>query len=269
MGWYNPEFTRRAIITIPNSTGALADVDIDIPRSWDQFWDVIDSSGNELRVVDADSQTLLSYSVDDGSGGAFNKASQLGRIRIDGWNPPGAGTYAIWLYWRSTSVLGSGAVSTTISGSIPGYIELSRPHDLVYQYKLQATSAGRPRDILVKTSGETREVWIEVTHALAPSRGGLNESRTYEEVTYATTQVLTTAGSDTPAMYSDTKLRFVYDERQGRTYVKLYITGGTDGTEYTIAPLIRTTRPGESGEVHQTLQPRIGLAVRDVLLPSI
>jgi hypothetical protein len=230
---------------------------------------VIDSAGNELRVVDADSQTLLAYSVDNGSGGAFNTTSRLGRLRIDGWNPPGAGTYAIWLYWRSTSVLGSAAVVTTITTPITGYIELTRARDVVYQYKLQATSASRPRDILVKSSGETREVWIDVTGALTPSRGRNNASRAYEEVTYATTQVLTTAGADTPAMYSDTKLRFVYDQRRGRTYVKLYLTGGTDATEYTIAPLVRTTRPGESGEVHQTLQPRIGLAVRDVLLPSI
>src|SRR5690349_20093678 len=117
MSWFAPAglWRRRALISVDIPGTSPVDVNVTIPREWDAFWETIDSSGNNLRLVWYDGQTVLTYALDDGSGGAFSKANRLGRFQIDGMVvPTTASMLAIWVYWDPSSNQSSGAAAVTI-----------------------------------------------------------------------------------------------------------------------------------------------------------
>jgi hypothetical protein len=96
-------WTKRRSITLNCPSGPTLDHDIIIPPGWDNFWETIDSSGNELRVVDS-LGVVLDYGIDNGSGGAFSKTNRLGRLRLNNTtivNSPSI--QCAWLYYGSTS----------------------------------------------------------------------------------------------------------------------------------------------------------------------
>ena len=170
MGWFAAGgiWRRRASISVDIAGATPVDVDVVIPKDWDDFWDVIDASGLELRAVWYDGQTVLSYSVDDGAGGAFDRTNRLGRIRIDGMTVPAAtAVLQVWLYYDSSSAQGTGAVATVIAAARTGYIELGSPGQYQFTHMPQTARSLKPRSILHKTVNEQIFVWIRLDGALA------------------------------------------------------------------------------------------------------
>jgi hypothetical protein len=269
MAWYGASgvWTRRAAITVVNSgPAASVDVNITIPPDWDDFWSQIDSSGNELRVVSYDSRTLLTYDVDDGSGGAFDKTNRLGRIQIDAATVINTSSVVlVWLYYGSTSNQGDASQAVVIASPVSGYIELGRPRGRAYTYQPPTPNLTRPNTILPpKRTTESVYVWVDVTPALQRRQTPGNTAALHEEAFYASMGVLNAAGADQTAMYDITKCRFVYHQPSGRTWFRAYVTAGSAATNYVVAPTIRTALPG-STTADQTLVPTAGLPVRDTL----
>jgi hypothetical protein len=260
-------WSRRVAITIDNSAAsASGDVNVTIPKGFDDFWDVIDASGEELRVVSYDSQALLAYSVDDGAGGAFSRTNRTGRIQIDTVTlPASASVVLVWLYYGSTSTQGSAAVATTITSAKSGYIELGRPSGRRYRYEPSTPNLARPRAILApKRAQEDIYVWVDVTRALSHRTWPGNGARFHEELYFATMGI-NVSGSDASAMYSVGNNRFVFDQQTGQTWLKVFVTAGSSGDDATLIPDIRTILPGGSA-AHQRLVPTAGLHVRNLAL---
>ena len=258
------------MISVDNTAaGGAQDVDITIPRDFDDFWENIDVNGLELRIVSANSQDLAAYSVDNGSGGAFDRANRLGRIRVDafafGATP---GMWVLWLYYRSQTAQGTAAVATVIASPVTGYIELGRPNMRQYPYAPPRPGFSRPNSISSKTSGENVDVWLDVTDALEFRSVKGNAGIFHEEPSLAIVNVYNSSQVDQPLMYDKTATRFLFVQSIGRTFVKVAIQGGTDGVSYTVVPTIYTCRPGTAVNLlAQKLQPFIGLTVRDLLPP--
>lgn len=264
MAWYNDTYRRRTAITVDNPGTTPIDVDVTIPKEWDAFWTTIDTSGNELRVVTFDGQTVLSYAIDDGSGGAFSKTNRLGRLRIDGMAvPTTASMLLIWLYWDPSSVVGSAAVAVVMASIRSGYIELGRPGQHRFAHRSQTPRSTKPRDIVHKTVLEQAYVWVRYDHALGKrftaGRGG---SR-HEEPLLVTMNVQNSSAADQTAMYDLTECRWVESPR-GELWLRARVKAGTSGTNYTIVLLTRTILPGLTS-AQQLLETRIALAVRDNL----
>lgn len=59
MSWYSSNWRYRASISVDNTAGAGGAIDItaSIPTNWDEFWDNVLSTGNDVRVTDADGET--------------------------------------------------------------------------------------------------------------------------------------------------------------------------------------------------------------------
>jgi hypothetical protein len=274
MGWLNEVWARRMAITLDNGNGgavATADADVVIPKGFDDFWTRIDASGLELRVTYPDGQTIVPYSVDNGSGGAFSLTNKLGRLRLDGVQMRAAvdGVQLMWLYYGSTSAQGTGAVATAIVGPTTGYIELGLPNLRHYPYDPPRPGYTRPMPFTSMSSGEVVDVWVDVTKALEMRNGRGNGSTAYEEAGYLEMHVYNSVKVDQPTMYSSSNPRFVYHQRSGRTYVKLYVVGGVSGQNYNIAPNLYTAFADDSPAWtrSQKLQPNIALYVRDLVAP--
>jgi hypothetical protein len=266
MGWYLPNavWRRRASISVDIAGATPVDVDVTIPRDWDDFWDVIDSSGLELRAVWYDGTTVLAYSVDNGSGGAFDRTNRLGRIRIDGMTVPAVtAVLQIWLYYDSSTTQGSGAVATVMAASRNGYIELGRPAQHRFAHMPQTARSLKPRSIVHKTVNEQVFIWIRLDGALSKRSTPGNRSATHEEALYATMTVQNSSGVDQATMYDTDKIRFVWIAR-GEMWMRIRVKAGTTATFYTAVVLTRTILPAAT-TAEQQIETRIGIAVSDSL----
>ncbi len=268
MGWYAGLWRKRASISVPLAAAASpADVNITIPADWDEFWESLvansDTTGANLRVVWYDGTTALTYSLDNGSGGAMSVANRLCRIQIDGMVVPVVtGVLQIWIYFDPTSAQATGAAATVIATPISGYIELGRAGQFALEHMPQVARSTKPRFILHKTVNEQLFVWIRLDKALSKKTSAGNSAQVHEEPLYATMTVQNTAGSDQSSMYDVTAMRWVWHRNQ--MWLRIRIKAGTTATVYTAVVLTRTILPAATA-AEQQLETRVGIDVRDSL----
>ena len=268
MGWYDKIWTRRAPITLLDPAGgATADFFVTIPKGFDDFWNLIDSAGAELRIVSYDSETKLTYYIDNGSGGAFDataKANRTGRIKIDNAAVPNVAGAAVlaWLYWGPTSAQASGAGGGAAPGSgSDGHIDMSVPRVHRYSHHAQIPQQARPRFSLHKRADEETFINVIYSGVLSPRSRSGNGSPNYEEPYYATGTVVNTSGVAQSGMIDATRNRF-FDAGNGVIGFRMCVKSGTTLNQYTALPDLRTILPAGSA-VHQRLITSIGVFVRD------
>lgn len=270
MSWHREEFRRRAMGTIGNAAGgATKDATIVIRPDWDEFWETIDTAGLELRVTAGDGYTLLAYSIDDGSGGAFSRANRLGRILIDGMTAPGVAgeSLAFFLYFDTSSTQGSAAVATTISAAEQGAIDRSSPSTWVSTVVTPRPGLDAPRATFGKGASDSAFVFFDLTELLELRRTRFARRLQYEEPAVATYEVQDDAGVAQAGMVDATYTRWI--EMRGptgsrRVFLRVRVKAGTAGDQYTVVATILTSVPFQTG-AHRTLTARAGFRVRDVL----
>lgn len=274
MGWLSSNFRKRLPITVINTSGgATIDFNCTLEKDLDQFWELIDNDGEELRITLADGITLATYAVDDGSGGAFDATNKLGRIRVDGVATGSTANEALlfWLYYDTETTEGDGAGSVTITSAETGYIERGAPAWAIVTVRRPRTDTDRPPAIFHKDSTETYHVWLDLTEALERRSLPFANRYVYEEVRRVTYRVVNNASSEQAAMVDRAGVRFVeaIDEqnaRRKRFYVRLPLTGGADDTNYTLQASIMTVIP-PSNTTHRTIRTGAGIKVRDLVEP--
>jgi hypothetical protein len=278
MGWFRhatAKFKRRIAITVDNSAAAAAvtlDVDTTIPKDWEDFWSVIDSAGDKIRVTGPDGVTLVSYDIDDGSGGTFNAAAitaRTGRIRVDGMTIPTAtaGMFLLWLYFDPDSTVADASSAVVMASIGTGHIDHALPRGpwRVF-YQPQTPLAQGPRDRKHKAPAEQVEVYFNLDRALERHQVASAGSLRREEPYYLTMSVLDTSAADQTGMYSLAACRFVWvGGPGGQMWVKTLVKSGTTGNRYTAVATVHTVVPFAPTAIYQTLQPRLGLAVRSTI----
>lgn len=272
MSWYDDNFRRRAAITVHNSAGAASgDIDVTIPSDWDEFWGVIDSSGNELRVTEADGRTLVTYDVDKPGGGAFSLPGKSGRIRIDGATLTATAntTTLFWVYFDTESTAGDASSAVTMSSILDGYIELGRPARRPIVVQQQPPGLTRPVSIDAKSSTAAEHYWLDVSQILEQYRRTVEGRLCYEEISAVLVSSVQDDGTTAASLETHSATRFVeiVRGRDRRMLVRIKLSGGTDGERYT-AGLTISTRTPASTSVHRTLTHRFGLVVVNAVEPA-
>lgn len=270
MSWYDSDFRERAPISAVNTAGgATKDVDVVIPKDWDAFWDEIDTAGAELRVTAADGYTLLSYDVDNGSGGAFDRTNRLGRIRIDGASVPGTANECLlfWVYYDSISAQGDASVAVVIASAETGYIDRGAPVGWIAAAGPPRPGRDRPNSVHGKSASDDGFLFLDVTALLERRSIDFAGKHYYEEPRAITYEVQLSSSEAAQATMIDTaSTRWLETKtRFGRSlYARLRVKAGTTALEYTLVATIPTCVPTQSG-THRTPVPRVGFRVRNVL----
>jgi hypothetical protein len=276
MSWYDEDYQKRAAITVHEGTAtATADVDITIPSDWDDFWDAIDSSGNELRITYADGYTLVpGYDVDKPGGGAFSKANRTGRLRIDAATFPNVGNTLVlfWVYYDTVSTQGDGSAAVTMASIKDGYIELGKPATDKHTSQRHPPGLSRPRRIVSKTAGETAVVSVDLARVLEQRETPFAGRRAHEEPWAVLHAALEQDGttSATATIFPTNGAGSRYIETKGETgaerslWLKVPIAAGTNGDNYTVSLIVRTLQPGGTAFYRQ-INDRIGVRVIDAV----
>ncbi len=270
MSWKSSVYQNRMAISAVNTAGgATKDIDVVIPADWDEFWDVIDATGLELRVTLADGYTAVPYSVDDGAAGTFSRSARTGRVRIDGATVTGTATECVllWLYYNTTSTQGTGAVATTIAAQLTGVIERGQPSTWVATATTPRPGLTRPRSTFGKGTADQANLWLDITQLLE-NRGTTSGGRyMFEEPVSVTYTVVDNAAAAQAGMIDTTMVRFVEIETGTggrRLFLRLRVKAGTDATQYTAVAVITTATPLETPP-HRIITARAGFRVSDNL----
>ena len=246
MTWFDSRWKHRAPIAVDNTSGASTiDISCSVPAEWG-FWSTVKSDGTDIRLVDADGSTVLTYKVDD-----WNYANKIATLKIDNYDAPDAAAVVlIWVYWGN-SAASSAAGSFTVSSAKTGKIEpICQARPVIREGHLQPGRT-KPMDQIAKAPDETLHVYFDVEGLLNRRCEKINGASRGEEMDYVKLRVLS-GSSDQSSMYDEGKTRFIHPG-----IIKCHITAGANSTDYIISLRIGTTE----GRV---LNPRVLLRVKDV-----
>lgn len=234
MSWYkdlsaSQAYKRRWPITVYNS-GAQGNynVSVTLPTAWDEFWDLVQSTGYDLRFTRGDGLTVLTHERQ-----TWTYASHTGVFDLSTVPLAGAGVTLLWVYWGQASA--ADTTSAGIATTKTGQVSLHRPTE-VYRYRPSTPGNTRPRDSIAKTAAEKRLVWVDYSAALGRRAGVGNKHDSYDELASIVLGV-TAAGADQSAMYDQSEIVAV-----GRNVplVGLWVQAGTTATDYTIVGTMTT-----------------------------
>ncbi len=243
--WADNNYSHRALISVDNVGGSAGTHDITcaVPFSWDEFWDTIQADGDDIRIYDANGETALSYEW-----AGFSYANRTGTIEIDDYAGPGEGTYAVWLYYGYDAATDGSSVISPASAKT-GNIVLTDPTKATNRVLGRKENADdeKPRNSMGKSDGTTEFVYIDITDYLEQRADPHNARSGLAGVDYVQWQVLA-GDADQAGLYTEGSTRLL--EHDKRTWARVEIKAGTDGTDYTGSLLVYTIDPSGDTEVH-------------------
>lgn len=261
MSWYDSDYADRYMVSVDNSAGAASvDIEIVVPPEH-PLWDLIQSSGDDIRVTAADGVTLLDYAWT-----GYTYADREGTIQVDAVTLQAtAGVYVLWVYAGYASAT-DGSAAVTITSAVAGYISLASPKGSPYLVPVTRPQPGttQPRVRLQKQVDEKVHFWWDITDILERASATYQGYDFFEEP-YGAQFSIETGGSAQASMIEQASTRFVevieYN-RGRRRYVVVVVKAGSDGTDYTMILGLLTSAPPSNTSYLQH-QPRAFLSVVD------
>lgn len=229
------QWPKRFPISIWNSGASTSkDVQVVVPAAFGAFWEVIDSSGYELRVTDADGITALVYQRS-----AFTYATRSLTLQLQGVSVAGTDAKQVWLYWGQDGAA-DGAGSFTASSPLTGQITNLAQRPPVVSFQGESVNATEPSQRISKTDDETQDVWWDVSSALQQAATPSNGFTSGEEIDTVDFGVYSGA-SPQASMVDEDLTHFVEVQSGAKKWVRTRWKAGTAGTDYTLRLTITTT----------------------------
>lgn len=248
MAYYNKSWSHRWPVLIDNSTGGTSAIDLSIvvPSVFPDFWDNVDSAGDDIRVADADGVTLLTYQLT-----GFNYANKTVTVEVDNWTPPLANSMCqVWLYWGNAAAA-SAAGSFTATTPLTGYVHPGAAAEPIVVAERPVPGATRPSAAVSKTTDEKLYAWLDVGDLLERLQTAYAGRLDYEEIESLTYEVLN-AGTDETSEKDYNEMRLLPGN-----LIRLHHKGGSDNDDRTLCPILNLT-------TGRTINPRVLLNVRDI-----
>jgi len=252
MTWYNADYRRRQIVGINSfggtGIGATIDIEIDIPRDWDDFWDNIRSDFKDVVVTDTTGE-LVSFARKAGA----DYANRVLTLQIDGYKIKHDDSLSIcYVYFYEPNETTDHSTSVTISLPKDGYILLSAPHSRVVNARDSQSALDQPVQSFIKSESDEVHVFWIVTSQLAKRLTPYNERNDQEGIEYVTIHSYDDSGVDSSTRFQ------AQETRAGNGFIRATYRAGSNGFNYAIAINIITT-------LGQSLENRAILRVIDLL----
>jgi hypothetical protein len=234
MTWYDKDWNRRAAILVDNHAGSSQiDIDAALPSDWPNFWDNVQTNGEDVRVTDG-AGTALTYQLV-----SFNSTTKVGNVQVDDYSAPSSTAgVVVWIYWDNANAADAQG-SFTASTPKSGYVALGQPgsgSEYVINGLPEAAGVDNSRTILSKHPDEVIHVWWNLTPSLLKRRVQNEESLLLEEVDTATYSVLNDQDVAQAGMIDTTSVRALHPG-----WVRTTIQAGADDTNYVAKLTVKTT----------------------------
>ena len=254
MTWYDKSYKKRQAIGVDifggSGSAATVDIEVQIPKDWDQFWDEIRSDMLDVVVTDPKG-SILSFARKSGA----NYADRTLTLQIDSYSSNHDNSMnMLWLYYGDATETTDHTTSVTISSAKDGHILLESPYARVVPGISGQSATDAPITSFNKSSVDEIDVFFLTNGLLGKRLANYNERVTFEEIDYVQVFSYDSSGTNASGRY-DTS-----DTRIGNFFVRARYKAGDSGTDYAVAIEIFTTQK-------QIIQSRAILRVKN-LLPS-
>lgn len=252
--WFNEDYIYRQPVTLDfstvNTVPSTQDVEVEVPKDWDLFWDTIRSDFLDVVLTDANGD-VVAFARKAGA----NYSTKTLVLQIDAVSVPLANSLVqYFLYYGYSSESTDRSTSVTISTPRNGYIFLGSPlARIVDGYGLVPTS-NQPTKTFVKQTTEEIDVFFSFQGLLESRVTESNGRLIFEEVDHCTVKSLDSSGTNDDARYDLEETRFL------NGFIKARSIAGSDDTNYALSIQIITT-------TKQIYDIRCLIKVKD-LLPS-
>ena len=249
-------FKARFPVAVDASTLASSgnkDVSITVPKTLERFWTSLGSDGYDLRVTDADGFTLIDHKLS-----GFNYANRTCTIEVFGqsgtntWTAQQSSIAMLWVYVGDDDA-GDAAVSASLSSALTGVLTGEAAAEVV-KVGDPTPDRARPDNRRAKSSGERRAFWFDFSPMLRIAQRAYSERLDFEELNFV--EVSSVSGGSGASIEVEASTRFA-----GSALVRVVVTGGSDGTDYTLIVKATTITPNDS--TYQVLEGRLLVQVRD------
>jgi len=252
MTWYKEEYRRRQIIGIDatGGTGISADIDVEveIPRDWDECWENIRSDFKDV-VVSTSTGEEINFARKSGA----NYSTRTLTLQIDRLSIKNDDSFAVaYVYYFNPDEDTDHSSVVTIDSPKTGYILLSAPHSRVVSQPASQSALDAPVQSFIKASTDEVHVFFLVNRNFAKRLSPYNERNDQEGIDYVDVKSYDSSGTDSSARYD------IRDTRIGNGFVRASFKAGDSGSDYAIAIQIYTT-------LGQLLEMRAILRVIDLL----
>jgi hypothetical protein len=235
MTWYNADYRRRQIVAVNASGGVGSPTDIDIefqvPKDWDDFWDNIRSDFKDVVVTNSQGQ-LATFARKSGANYSTRTLTlQVDRVSIK--NDDSICVVYIYFYNPDETVDSSDTV--TIDSPKNASVMLSAPHSRVVSARDSQNALDVPLQSFVKGSGDEVHVFWATNFGLAKRISPYNDRNDEEGIEYVQVYSYDSSGTNSTERYE------IADTQLGNGFVRATYKGGSSGTDYAIAIKVYTT----------------------------
>ena len=250
MTWYDSNFKQRKPVTIDASAGdggeSVVDVEIEIPKTWDLFWENIRSDFADVVPADLDGD-VIPFQRKTGA----NYSTRTLTLQLDSVKVKTASMNQIFLYFQHDSASDiSGSV--TITGEKNGFIDITKPGGFIVKRNLNGPATQRPVTSFTKSVADVVDVYFSTQGILRNMTSAYQGRNDFENIKNIQVRSLNNSGVDNTGRFELDKCRFLSG------YVKVRIKSGSDGTDYALSLLITTSED-------QIIDLRCLIQVRDQL----
>jgi hypothetical protein len=254
MAWYSADYKNRYPVAINvlggSETAGTEDVQIVVPKDWDDFWNNIRSDAFDVVLTNAEGvqQTFQRQT--------FNYANRLLTLEADNVTFLNRNSISLmYIYFNNPAQSSDLASSFTASSPKIGTISLGRPSQYAVGNLIQQQGNETPVATFQKTEDEEIYIWFRVGSLLSSRISTYNDHIEYEEVAYVQIESLDAAGSDDIARYSEADTRFI------PAWCGAKFKAGANNTSYTLNIKVITSSTG----ITQKYNARALLRIRNLL----
>jgi hypothetical protein len=223
--WYDENYPYRRAVSVDNTAagaGGTVDITFTMPVDDDLFWENVQADGDDIRICDADGFTLLTFDT-----ASFNKTTRAGSFEVDAYAAPAGEMCVIYIYWGYASAT-DGRSSFVPASALTGYVDQRKPGPLVFEAAEERQAALRPRNVVAKSSLETKPVYLDFTRRMAKRADPYAARDLYEGIDYTVISAVSQGGAIT-SIWTDASTRII-----DGSIVAVSLTGGSDGVDYAL-----------------------------------
>lgn len=252
MTWYDKDYKKRQIVGVDvfggSGSSATIDIEIEIPKDWDTFWEEIRSDMLDVVVTNPLGE-LLSFARKAGA----NYSTRTLVLQVDGYASNHDNSMnALFVYYGNASETTDHTVSVTISSAKNGYILLERPYARIVQGRGGQSATDAPVTSFNKGVSEEIDIFFLTSGFLGKRVANYNDRDGFEAIDYVQIFSYNNLGVNDAARYD------VADTRLGNNFIRARHKAGGDGENYAPTVQIFTTEK-------QTLESRCILRVKNLL----
>ncbi len=235
MAWYDSAWSHRFPILVDKLTAGTIAVDVTavVPPTLSDFWDNLQSNGDDIRVTDADGRTLETYDIAAG----FDATLRQCTIEVQTATPPVAD--CMFVLWAYVGNAGAASAKTPFTPSSPrtGHLSAYVPQGDVFRFARPAPGQTQPSQVFQVATGDEPTPWVLFDRALQNLSAAYEGKRWGEEIAWVQEQVLR-QDADSAARYDESLLRMA-----GRGAIRAHLHDSvlTSGQDYTLRLLVGTT----------------------------